>query len=194
MIELCYFSLDQWEVKIHLLWGKCINIPHWLRDHSTNGRLQHIEELSKSKTRVGMFWLRWLILGTIDGVLEGEDDCYQWGGRLPDASEGKETWREKHKGCIFTSLIKMIEVVAFCSPRARWWARTRWSTRWRWLESQTLFVSRSSRELHSLDRFLIVASKTNMNMVNMELSFDSRSRTTVCLVHEKFHDFILEYH
>ena len=28
MIELCYFSLDQWEIRIHLLWGKCFNIPH----------------------------------------------------------------------------------------------------------------------------------------------------------------------
>ena len=54
MIELCYFSLHQWEIKIHMLWGKCFNIPHWLRSHSTNGRLQHIEELSKSKTRVGI--------------------------------------------------------------------------------------------------------------------------------------------
>ena len=25
------------------------NIPHWLRSHSTNGRLQHIDELSISK-------------------------------------------------------------------------------------------------------------------------------------------------
>ena len=61
MIELCYFSLDQWEIKIHLLWGKCFNIPHWLRSHSTNGRLQHIEELSESKTRVGMVWFKWVI-------------------------------------------------------------------------------------------------------------------------------------
>ena len=28
MIEFCYFSLDQWEIRIHLLWGKCFNIPH----------------------------------------------------------------------------------------------------------------------------------------------------------------------
>ena len=28
MIELCYFSLDQWDIRIHLLWGKCFNIPH----------------------------------------------------------------------------------------------------------------------------------------------------------------------
>ena len=28
MIELCYFSLDQWEIRLHLLWGKSFNIPH----------------------------------------------------------------------------------------------------------------------------------------------------------------------
>ena len=27
MIELCYFSLEQWEIRIHLLWGKSFNIP-----------------------------------------------------------------------------------------------------------------------------------------------------------------------
>ena len=26
-IDLCFFSLDQWEIMIHLLWGKCFNIP-----------------------------------------------------------------------------------------------------------------------------------------------------------------------
>ena len=44
-IELCYYSLDQWKNKIHLLWGICFNIPHWPRSHLTNGRLQHIKEL-----------------------------------------------------------------------------------------------------------------------------------------------------
>ena len=58
MKELCYFCLDQqWEIKIHLLWGKCFNVPHWPKSHFTNG------------TRVGMVWLKLLILGTIDGVL-----------------------------------------------------------------------------------------------------------------------------
>ena len=28
MIELCFFSLDQWEIRIHLLWEKCFKIPH----------------------------------------------------------------------------------------------------------------------------------------------------------------------
>ena len=57
MIELCYFSLHRWEIKIHMLSGKCFNIPHWLRSHATNGRLQHIDELSKTKTRVGIVTL-----------------------------------------------------------------------------------------------------------------------------------------
>ena len=61
MIELCFFSLHQWEIKVHLLWGKSFNTPHWPRNHSTNGRLQHIEELSKSKTRVGTIWFKWLL-------------------------------------------------------------------------------------------------------------------------------------
>ena len=33
MIELCFFSLDQWEIRIHLLWGKCFNIPHHCDPH-----------------------------------------------------------------------------------------------------------------------------------------------------------------
>jgi len=33
MIELCYFSLDQWEIRIHLLWGKSFNIPHHCDPH-----------------------------------------------------------------------------------------------------------------------------------------------------------------
>ena len=64
MIELCYFSLHQWEIKIHLLWGKCFNIPHWLRSHLTNGRLQHIEDLSKSSSLWPSFrpnQIKWLI-------------------------------------------------------------------------------------------------------------------------------------
>ena len=76
MIELCYFSLNQWEIKIHLLWGKCFNIPHWPRSHSTNERLQHIEELSKSKRRLlhcdphlDQTKLNDLLPLTIDGVL-----------------------------------------------------------------------------------------------------------------------------
>ena len=47
----------QWEIKIDLLWEKCFNIPHyWSRSLSTNAGRQHIEELFKSKTIVGMVW------------------------------------------------------------------------------------------------------------------------------------------
>ena len=28
MIKVCYFSLDQWEIRIHLIRGKCFNITH----------------------------------------------------------------------------------------------------------------------------------------------------------------------
>ena len=40
MIELCYFSLHQWEIKIHMLWGKCFNVllVMALRSLSTNAR------------------------------------------------------------------------------------------------------------------------------------------------------------
>ena len=33
MIEICYFSLDQWEIRIHLISGKCFNIPHDCHPH-----------------------------------------------------------------------------------------------------------------------------------------------------------------
>ena len=33
MIELCYFSLDQWEIRLRLLWGKSFNIPHSCDPH-----------------------------------------------------------------------------------------------------------------------------------------------------------------
>ena len=79
MIELCYFSLDQWDIKIHLLWGKCFNIPHWPRSHSTNyRRLQHIEKLSKTYSgdpHLDQTKLNGLMLLTIHGVLGRAVDC-----------------------------------------------------------------------------------------------------------------------
>ena len=72
MIELCFFSLDQWERKIHMLWGKSFNIPHWPRSHSTNRRLQHIEKVSKTYSgdpHLDQTKLNDLILLTIHGVL-----------------------------------------------------------------------------------------------------------------------------
>ena len=81
MIELCFFSLDQWEIKIHLLWGKCFNIPHWPRSHSTNRRLQHIEKLSKTYSgdpHLDQTKLNGLLLLTIHGVLMLGGRRYFW--------------------------------------------------------------------------------------------------------------------
>ena len=49
MIELCYFSLDQWEIKIHLLWGKYFNIPHWPRSHSIAAHWRAFQIQDKSR-------------------------------------------------------------------------------------------------------------------------------------------------
>ena len=51
MIELCFFSLDQWEIRIHLLSVKSFNIPHDCDPH-----LDHIK-------------FNWLLHLTIHGVL-----------------------------------------------------------------------------------------------------------------------------
>ena len=72
MVELCFFSLHQWEIKIYLLCGKYFNIPHWPRSHSTNRRLQHIEKLSKTYSgdpHLDQTKLNGLLLLTIHGVL-----------------------------------------------------------------------------------------------------------------------------
>ena len=80
MIELYYFSLDHWEIKIHLLGGKCVNIPHWPRSHLTNGRLQHIKELSTLAAcdpHLDQTKLNDLLPLTIDGVFVS----FSWGLR-----------------------------------------------------------------------------------------------------------------
>ena len=72
ILELCFFSLHQWEIKIHLLWGECFNIPHWPRSHLTTRRLQHIEKLSKTYSgnpHLDQTKLNGLLLLTIHGVL-----------------------------------------------------------------------------------------------------------------------------
>ena len=72
MIELCYFSLDQWEIKIHVLWGICFNIPHWPWSHLTNGIFQHIKELVRLAAcdpHLDQTKLNDLLPLTIDGVL-----------------------------------------------------------------------------------------------------------------------------
>ena len=89
MVELCFFSLNQWEIKIHLLWGECFNIPHWPRSHSTNRRLQHIEKVSKTYSgdpHLGQTKLNGLLLLTIHGVLSG----HQGGIECANRRTGKD--------------------------------------------------------------------------------------------------------
>ena len=45
MIELCFFSLDQWEIRIHLLWVKCFNIPHHCDPHSNQTKFNDYSAL-----------------------------------------------------------------------------------------------------------------------------------------------------
>ena len=60
MKELCFFSLDQWEISIHLLWGKCFNIPHHCDPHLNQTKLNGLLPL------------------TIPGVLVAFFLCHTW--------------------------------------------------------------------------------------------------------------------
>ena len=57
MIELCYFSLYQWGIRIHLLWGECFNIPHHCDPHLNQTKFNDLLPL------------------TIDGVLANASQC-----------------------------------------------------------------------------------------------------------------------
>ena len=46
MKELCFFSLDQWEISIHLLWGKCFYIPHHCDPHLNQTKLNDLLPLT----------------------------------------------------------------------------------------------------------------------------------------------------
>ena len=46
MKELCFFSLDQWEISTHLLWGKCFNIPHHYDPHLNQTKLNGLLPLT----------------------------------------------------------------------------------------------------------------------------------------------------
>ena len=72
MIELWFFSLDQWQFKIHLLWGKCFNITHcsegsWpMRDSNTlKSFLIPRQELTKPCL---MTYCPWQLLVSLPGV------------------------------------------------------------------------------------------------------------------------------
>ena len=46
MIELCFFSLDQWEIGTHLLSGKCFNIPHDCDPHLDQTKFNDLLQLT----------------------------------------------------------------------------------------------------------------------------------------------------
>ena len=46
MKELCFFSLDQWEIRIHLLWEKCFNIPHHSDPHLNQTKFNELLPLT----------------------------------------------------------------------------------------------------------------------------------------------------
>ena len=46
MIALCFFSLDQWEIRMHLLWEKCFKIPHNCDPHLNQTKLNDLLPLT----------------------------------------------------------------------------------------------------------------------------------------------------
>ena len=76
MIELCYFSLDQWEIRIHLLWGKCFNISHHCDPHLNQTKFNDLLPLTIHGVLVvsKIFWC-FLICGR---RLQMEKECGVW--------------------------------------------------------------------------------------------------------------------
>ena len=71
MIELCYFSLDQWEIRIHLLWGKSFNIPLHCDPHLNQTKFNDLLSL------------------TIIGVLESSKQCKRYPDEVPELNTSK---------------------------------------------------------------------------------------------------------
>ena len=46
MIALGFFSLDRWEIRIHLLWEKCFNIPHHSDPHLNQTKFNELLPLA----------------------------------------------------------------------------------------------------------------------------------------------------
>ena len=125
MKELCFFSLDQWEIYIHLLWGKCFNIPHWLRSHSTNGRLQQIEKIHHCDPHLNQTKFNDLLPLTIDGVIvivfvdsifTNNKQIERWWMKCNNSQDGAadEHWINKYS--IFSNIIVFIYLCNCLSP------------------------------------------------------------------------------
>ena len=57
MIELYYFSLDQWEIRIHLLWGKSFNIPHHFDPHLNQTKFNDLLPLTIHGPLAMIVWI-----------------------------------------------------------------------------------------------------------------------------------------
>ena len=55
MIALCFFSLDQWEIMIHLLWEKCFKIPHNCDPHLNQTKFNDLFPLIIAGVLVAVF-------------------------------------------------------------------------------------------------------------------------------------------
>ena len=135
MIELCYFSLDQWEIKIHLLWGICFNIPHWPRSQLTNGRLQHIKELVRlgaCDPHLDQTKLNDLVPLTIDGVLVTHHSIAWRNFSDWIFSQQKTTdWKKKGQTCDkFWSLYPELNVWGLESADSDITPHFGWKTKW----------------------------------------------------------------
>ena len=60
MIELYFFSLDQWEIRTHLLWGKCFNIPHHCDPHLNQTKFNGLSPLTIADSFVKAHNHKWL--------------------------------------------------------------------------------------------------------------------------------------
>ena len=125
LIELCFFSLDQGEINIHLLWGKCFNIPHWLRSHSTNGRLQQIENPHHCDPHLNQTKFNDLLPLTIDGVIvivfvdsifTNNKQIERWWMKCNNSQDGAadEHWINKYS--LFSNIIVFICLCQCLSP------------------------------------------------------------------------------
>ena len=75
MMEVCYFSLDQWEISIHLLWGKCFNVPRHCDPHLNQTKLNGWLPLTIPGVLRGLvFWI-WFIFPL--RVLSAQPSPYQ---------------------------------------------------------------------------------------------------------------------
>ena len=102
MIEICYFSLYQWEIRIHLLWGKCFNIPHHCDPHLNQTKFNDLLPL------------------TIDGVLAKDK---KWGKKwmeIMSIKRGIPPWWQDSQHILYYTWYKSMREIRTCCEK--WWS------------------------------------------------------------------------